>query len=106
MPVPGWLGDYGDLSRRLVRLGHIALFGLSFTNLLLVRELPSAVRSSGLRVVAARAMSFGNVFLPTCLFAAAGFHPLKYLLPIPATAVAVALSIAAWGGGRDPGTDR
>ena len=39
--VPAWLGAYGDVSRRLARLGHIAFFGLGILNLLLARELPA-----------------------------------------------------------------
>jgi hypothetical protein len=42
-------------------------------------------------------MNFGNVFLPLTLFAAAAYHPWKYLMSIPATAIFVALAIAAWG---------
>ena len=38
--TPAWLGDYGDTSRRLARLGHIAFFGLGILNILLTRELP------------------------------------------------------------------
>lgn len=37
-PVPGFLGEYGDTSRRLVRLGHIAFFGLGILNLSLPRN--------------------------------------------------------------------
>src|SRR5689334_20861059 len=28
----GWLGGYGSWRRRLLRLGHISLFGLAFVN--------------------------------------------------------------------------
>jgi hypothetical protein len=38
LAVPGWLGDYGSTARRLVRLGHIACFGIGILNLLLVAE--------------------------------------------------------------------
>ena len=39
--VPALIGEYGDTARRLLRLGHIALFGLGILNLLLVRNLPT-----------------------------------------------------------------
>lgn len=97
VPVPAWLGEYDDVSRRLARLGHIAFFGLAFTNLLLVRELPRVRLGDAVRRFAAKAMNFGNVFLPLTLFAAAAYHPCKYLMSIPATATFVALAIAAWG---------
>lgn len=86
--VPAWLGEYGDTPRRLARLGHIACFGIGFLNLHLVRTLEArSVITRSLRV-AARCMIFGNVFLPVTLFAAAAYPPLKYLMPLPALAVA------------------
>jgi hypothetical protein len=42
-------------------------------------------------------MNFGNIFLPLTLFAAGLYHPLKYLMPIPAFSVFVALCLTAWG---------
>ena len=101
LTVPAWLGGYGDTSRRLARLGHIAFFGLGILNLLLARELPRL--TAGARRLAGPAMNFGNVFLPLTLIAAAAWHPLKYAMPLPATAVFLALVVAAWGvrGGGD-----
>jgi len=97
LPVPAWLGAYDDTARRLARLGHIAFIGLGMLNILLARELPqSALEDSGRRL-ASRAMNLGNLLLPVLLFAAAAFPPVKYALAVPATAVFVALSLAAWG---------
>jgi hypothetical protein len=102
--VPEVLGDYGDTSRRLARLGHIAFFGLGILNLLLARELHGLGLRDGARRAASFAMNFGNVFLPLTLFAAAAYRPLKYLMPLPALAVTVAMTLAAWGAlrGSDP----
>lgn len=99
--VPPWLGEYGDTARRLARLGHIAFFGLGILSLLLARDLPRL--AAWARPVASRAMAFGNVLLPLTLFAAAAWRPAKYALPVPATAVLVALAAAAAGvrGGAD-----
>ena len=96
-PVPSPLGEYGDVSRRLARLGHIAFFGLGILNILLVREFHALDLGRGQRRVAAWAMNFGNVFLPLTLFAAAVWHPLKYTMPLPAISVFVAMVIAALG---------
>jgi hypothetical protein len=95
--VPSWLGDYQETSRRLARLGHIAFFGLGILNLLLARELPGLALSDRGKKVASRAMNFGNIFLPLTLWAAAIYHPLKYSMPLPATAVLVAMVLAAYG---------
>ena len=97
VPTPTWLGDYGETARRLVRLGHIALFGLGILNILIARELPRLSLGGPARQAASVAMNFGNVFLPLSLFAAAAYRPLKYLMPFPALAVFLALIIAISG---------
>jgi len=97
VPTPAWLGDYGDTARRLVRLGHIAFFGLGMLNVLIARELPRLVLDKGVKRIASRAMNFGNIFLPLTLFAAGAYHPLKYLMPVPAISVFVALCLVAYG---------
>ena len=91
MPVPAWLGDYGSTARRLIRLGHIACFGVGILNLLLIgEEERRAVAGLAFRW-ASRLMNVGNIGLPLGLFAAAAFPPVKYLLALPAMAVTVSL---------------
>jgi len=97
MPVPEWLGAYDAVSRRLVRLGHIAFLGLGSLDVLLARELPRLTISPAMKRLCSRAMIFGNVFLPLVLVGAGASHAVKYALPLPATAVFVALVLAAWG---------
>lgn len=97
VPVPGWLGEYGATARRLARLGHIAFFGLGILNLLLARELSLSALGPQAKRVASLAMNFGNVFLPLTLFSAAAYPPSKYLLPLPAIAVFLAMILAAYG---------
>ncbi len=97
MDTPTWLGEYADVSRRLARLGHIAFFGLGILNVLLAGELMRSTLSDAARRVALATMNFGNIFLPVTLFAAAAYHPAKYLLPVPAMSVTVALVIVAYG---------
>jgi hypothetical protein len=95
--VPGWIGSYGDTSRRLVRLGHIAFIGLGILNILLGRELPQLALGAGGKRVASAAMNFGNVFLPITLFAAGAYRPLKLFMAPPAISVFLALVLAAYG---------
>ena len=97
LPSPEWLGEYGDTPRRLARLGHIAFIGLGILNILLARELPHSSLGEKGRRAASLSMNIGNVLLPINLFAAAAWHPAKYAMGIPATAVFVALCLAAWG---------
>jgi len=96
-PAPDWLGEYEDVSRRLVRLGHIAYFGLGFITLMLAWELPKLKLSEQEKTLATNAMIFGNMVLPLTLFAAGIYHPLKYLMPIPALSVFLVMILAAKG---------
>ena len=99
LDVPGWIGKYGDTSRRLLRLGHIAFFGIGILNLLLVRELPLLQVGYRVKAVAAWCMNAANIFLPFTLIAAAVLAPLKYLLPLPVMGAVVALCVVAWDAG-------
>ena len=94
---PAGFTDYSDTSRRLLRLGHIAFFGIGYLNLLLAWELPALGLGQAAKQVAARCMNFANIFLPLTLMAAAVYPPLKYLLPVPATSAIAALCLVAWG---------
>ena len=91
--VPGFLGEYADTARRLARLGHIAFFGLGILNVLIGWELDRAALSGRAARLASRSMNFGNIGLPLALFAAAAYRPMKYLMPVPAVAVTVALVV-------------
>jgi hypothetical protein len=100
IPVPESIGDYGDLPRRFLRLGHIAFFGLGLINLAVAghwRRLelgrPAARR-------ALKFMNLGNLGLPPLLLAAAWQPALLYLMPIPVACVFVALALCAFGACR------
>jgi hypothetical protein len=101
VPAPEGLGDYAELSRRLLRLGHIAFFGLAFVNLILTRQIPCLPLSLKAQRGALGCINFGNIALPATLIAATIWQPLKYLTVPPAFAVTLALCIAAWGGWAD-----
>lgn len=95
VPEPDWVGGYTDLPRRLLRLGHIALFALGMINFMLTRQLAGSGLSEGTNRLALVAMNLGNVGIPVLLFAAVVRPEVKYLLALPALAVALALAIAA-----------
>jgi hypothetical protein len=107
LPPPAWLGEYGETARRLARLGHIAFFGLGILDLLLAWELPRSGLGPASKWLTSWAMIFGNVFLPLNLFAAATYHPLKYLLGVPVAAVFLAFILTAYGActGKTPGKE-
>lgn len=100
IPVPETIGEYGDLPRRFLRLGHIAFFGLGLINLAVAghwRRLelgrPAARRTLKL-------MNLGNLGLPPLLLAAAWQPALLYLMPIPVVCVFAALALCAFGACR------
>lgn len=101
VPTPAAIGDYGELPRRLLRLGHIAFFGLGMLNLILARHLPSTPITLRAQRGALGCMIFGNLTLPPALIAGAMLEPLKYLTAPPAFAVTLALCIAALGAWKD-----
>lgn len=100
-PVPAMIGEYGDLPRRLLRLGHIAFFGLGLLNILMSRQLAAARQHRAGDLLALRLMNFGNIVLPPSLMAAAFFEPVKYVASLPATAITAALCIAAYSAVQD-----
>ena len=98
LPVPDWIGGYGDLPRRLMRLAHVALFALGMINLMLARQQTGLDLPAPAGRVALAAMNLGNVLMPALLVAAVFRPEAKYLLALPALAVSTALAIAAYGG--------
>jgi amino acid transporter len=94
---PAWIGEYGDTSRRLVRLGHIAFIGLGLIDILIERELVRSALGHRSRAIASWAMVIGNVILPITLFVSAVFLPFKYFMGVPAGAVFLALVLTAYG---------
>lgn len=93
-----WLGGYGSLRRRMVRLGHIAFFGLGILNVLFalsiaVRPLPPAQTP-----IASVGFWLGAVTMPACCFLTAWRPGLRHLFPVPVLAVLTGLGglIGGW----------
>lgn len=93
-----WAGGYGSFRRRMLRLGHIAFFGLGFVNLLF----GLTVRMQGLPVpypgAAAGSLVLGAFTMPLCCYLTAWRKPFRHLFPIPVLSVAVGtiLVLAGW----------
>jgi hypothetical protein len=93
VPVPDWIGRYDALPRRLLRLGHIAFFGLGILNIRFAAHLDRPRAAAFPRALGA--MTFGNVALPLTLIGAAVFEPAKHLMAVAALPVAYALVVEA-----------
>jgi len=93
-----WAGGYDSFRRRSLRLGHIAAFALGIINVLYAHStqslgaLPTWAAAGG-----SAGMIAGGLLMPVVCLVVAWRRGLKYLFPIPATCVAVALIVQAWG---------
>ena len=91
-----WAGGYASFRRRLLRLGHIACFGLGFVNL----GYALTVRSLGLQSISlwpSRLFIVGAVSMPLVCYLSAFRKPLRYLFPIPVVSLLVGAVIFVFG---------
>jgi hypothetical protein len=96
--APAALADYSSLPRRLTRLAHIAAMALGITNILYGQELGRVRMSRITKRIGAHAMAASAVLMPVTLTLAAFVDARwKYLLPIPATAALVAVTLIVLG---------
>ena len=93
---PEFLGGYASWTRRLLRLAHIACFGMAFINLafavtiLALGPIPHADLASPLVII-------GTVGMPLVCALAAWRKPFRNLFPIPVLALLLASAITCWG---------
>ena len=92
-----WLGGYASLTRRYLRLGHVAFIALSIINILYGRELGSAGTPLYVRSIGSSLMIFGAAGVPLTCISAAFFRKAKYFLPLPALAILVGTGILVIG---------
>ncbi len=86
-----WLGGYGSFRRRLLRLGHIAFFGLGFINLFFALSAAAMPISMRFVQVASAGLIVGALTMPMVCFLTAWRSSFRNFFPIPALSVFVAL---------------
>ena len=93
-----WAGGYGSFRRQTLRLAHVAAFALGMINVLF--GLTASPLAAALAPWVARAGSIaliaGGLLMPTVCLLAAWRRGLKYLFPLPATCVMIALAVQVW----------
>lgn len=91
-----WLGGYGTLARRMVRLAHIALAALGIVNIEFGRSVGELALSSGLVHTISFAFIVAAVSMPACclLIAKKSRRFEMFALPIGSLTVALVLTIA------------
>ncbi len=92
-----WLGGYASLTRRYLRLAHVAFVALSVINILYGKELGTVDLPNSLSTAGSALMIFGAAGVPLACIAAAFFRKAKYALPVPAMAVLLGVIILLIG---------
>jgi len=93
-----WMGGYGSYRRRLMRLGHIAFFGLGFLNLMFAATSAQLYLRASYAALASGALVVGAIAMPACCFLSAWRKPLRHLFPVPVLAVTTGILsiLAGW----------
>ena len=92
-----WAGGYGSFRRRLMRLGHIAFFGLGLLNVLFGLYAASLPRAAGSLSIASWALVIAGVTMPAVCFLTAWKEPFRHLFPIPVLGVLVGVIATVYG---------
>ncbi len=92
-----WLGGYASVTRRYLRLAHVAFIALSIINILYGKELASVDLADNIKNIGSALMIFGAVGIPLACIAAAFTSKTKYLLPLPASAILLGTIILVIG---------
>jgi hypothetical protein len=92
-----WLGGYASITRRYLRLGHVAFIALSIINILYGRELGFVDLPVYVKSVGSSLMIFGAAGVPLACVSAAFFRKARYFLPLPALSVLIGTAILVIG---------
>ena len=78
-----WLGGYGSFPRRMIRLGHIACFGLGLINILFALTAATVPAATSLSIASSLLVA-GMITMPLTCFLTAWRKPFRHLFFIPA----------------------
>jgi hypothetical protein len=92
-----WLGGYASVTRRYLRLAHVAFIALSIINILYGKELASVSLSDGIKNIGSALMIFGAVGVPVACISASFLRKTRYFLPLPASALLIGTIILVIG---------
>lgn len=96
-PTPPGHKNYGDLPRRMVRLGHIALIALPLINIVYGQFIDQIPVSDLLKYYGSRSMIVCMIGVPLFLFLGSIWHFFKYVEVIPVSAGAFGLGLMSYG---------
>lgn len=90
-------GGYASFRRRLMRLGHVAFFGLGILNVLYALTLDLTGVELRFPAVASAGLVAAAILMPTVCFLTAWRQPFRHLFAIPVVCVAVTLVLLTEG---------
>ena len=90
-----FLGGYDSWTRRLMRLGHVAFFGLGFINLLFVLTVRALGIESGIEA-ASVLLVIGLITMPTVCYLSAFREVFRHLFFIPVFSVLAGVALFLW----------
>ena len=93
-----WAGGYGSYRRRMLRLGHIAFFGLGLLNLMFALTLQNITLADPYLRIASLGFVLGTWTMPLCCLLAAWRKPLRHLFPVPVFGVLAGIVPIVLGG--------
>jgi len=93
-----WAGGYGSFRRRMLRLGHIAFFGLGILNLLFGLTIQAITLPDTYLTIASSGFMVGVVAMPLCCFLSAWHKPFRHMFPIPVLGVLAGIVPIVMGG--------
>jgi len=86
-----WLGGYNSFRRRLVRLAHIAFFGIGFLNILFGLTATALSLDAGVVRIGSTALMIAAITMPGNCLLTAWRAPFRHLFFIPVLAVTVGI---------------
>ena len=92
-----WMGGYGSLRRRMVRLGHISFFGLGFLNILFGLEGPRVRVCPTWLAIASWSLVAGGVAIPLCCALMAWRPAFRPAFAVPVASLLLGIAITAVG---------
>jgi len=91
----GWLGGYDSWQRRMIRLGHIAFFGIGLLNLGFALSVKSLALEGGV-YAASVLLIVGAAAMPLVCYLSAWKPFFRHLFFIPAVSVTAAVALFLW----------
>ena len=90
-----WLGGYRSWQRRMIRLAHIAFFGVGLLNLSFALTARTLGLEAGLQI-ASVLLIVGAVAMPLVCYLSAWKMAFRHLFFIPAVSVSVGIGLFTW----------